>query len=677
MKRRLALICAIIMITGLFAACGKGKTEDTGTDTDKPVSTATPKPTEEVKSTPTPVPDSTTGYESEFSEAPILAEKVATGALPSIEERLPVASDVMVETMESIGKYGEALNFTYNGKTSQWAYGKVTEEPLFRFKTDGTIEPNVAKGFDVNEDATVFTIYLREGMKWSDGVNFTADDCIFFYEKMCLPGTFGKSLYECFKVTNPNTGEDSVAEFKKVNDYTFTVTFQYSKPLFLEEVAINGKWCFAPAHYHMTILPEFIGEAAAVAKATEMGYSDVAAMGKETGYYFWNVPGLPTLRPWIVEAGVPNNDCDGEYFIMRRNPYYWKVDAEGKQLPYVDELRYTRISDDSQILLKVLDGSADITSVSFVDYHVLIDNMASGGYELIEWQTTSWDAKESEIQLNQTVKDEKIRELFQNKDFRQALSIAVDREEYAELVSDGFSTPKQSSPSEGQMGYSEEWSNKWTEYDVAKAKELLEGCGLVMGSDGYYDFADGTDFILNLQTFTDSGSDKSAELIVKYYQEAGINTTYKAYDRSLLENMLASNDFDVIIGALAPADTFSIILRPDTIVPVRNYAAWYSQIGNWYSTKGAEGIAPTGDLLKLLNLFDELKAAVTSEEKEKIALEMLKLHEENIWIIGYMSSSPLLIAKNAKIMNFPENTIFCDEFRDFGIAHYNTLYFAD
>jgi peptide/nickel transport system substrate-binding protein len=666
----------IVTITlGLLAGCGG--TAGTGTvpeptkkaqePTKAPEATAAPKPTA--------IPDSKTGSKSQFTEPEEFKALVEAGKLPELEKRLPAADDVMVEYMESTGNYGGELNFTFNGKSSQWYYGKITEEALFRFKTDGTVEPNVAKGYDVNDDATVYTIYLREGMKWSDGEPFTADDVIFFYYEMCVEETFGKSLWDCFKVTDPD-GNDSIAKFEKVDDYTFTVTFEYSKPTFLENLAINGKWCFAPAHWYKEILPKFIGEEAANAKAKEMGYSDAVAMGKETGYYYWNVPGRPTLRPWVVFEDVEHNDCDGEYFVMRRNPYYWKVDEKGQQLPYINELRFLRVSDPQQTLLKILDGTVNIFAVSYTDYDVLTANMDKGGYEFVEWSSVSWADLVSQLHLNQTVKDLKKRELFQNPDFRQALSIAVDREEYAALISDGFADGRQAAPSKGAMGYSEEWATKWTEYNPEKAKELLESCGLVKGSDGYYDFKDGTDFVLNLQTFTDSGADSSAEILMKYYNDVGIQTTYKPVDRSVLDNMTTSNDHEAVLAPVSSATSVSIILRPDTLVPVRNYTPWYGAVGNWYASKGAEGVEPTGDLKKLCELYDELKGAMNAKEQEEIALKMLRLHEDNIWVIGYMESLPVLIAKDKNIRNFPENSIFCDEFRDFGIAHYQCLYFA-
>ncbi|AGC67893.1 periplasmic alpha-galactoside-binding protein AgpA [Thermoclostridium stercorarium subsp. stercorarium DSM 8532] len=673
-KRVLAVLLVAVMMVGLLPGCGQNSNNSS---TAKPTEAAqTSASNGSVKATPTPVPDSKTGSTAAFTEAPELKARVESGELPPVEKRLPDPSDVMVETMESIGTYGEAFTFTFNGKNAQWFYGKITEEPLFRFKTDGTIEPNVAKGYDVNENATEYTIYLRKGMKWSDGMPFTADDVLFFYYEMCIPETFGKSLWDCFKVKDEN-GNETIAEFEKVDDYTFKVKFQAPKPTFLEELAINGKWCFAPAHWYKQILPKFIGEAEAEKKAKEMGYSDVAAMGKETGYYYWNVPGRPTLRPWVVFENRPNNDCDGDYFVMERNPYYWKVDEKGQQLPYINELRFIKIQDPEQGLLKILDGTVDVAAVSYADYDVLYENMERGGYEFVEWASVSWADTVSQLHLNQTVKDEKKRALFQNPDFRQALSIAVDREEYAEILSEGFAQGRQAAPAEGAMGYSEEWANKWTEYNPEKAKQLLESCGLVMGSDGYYDFADGTDFVLNIQAMTDANADASAELLMKYFKEVGIKTTYKTMDRSVLENMLASNDHEAVLAPVTPASTFSIILRPDTVVPVRNYAAWYGAVGNWVASNGKEGVEPTGDLKKLCELYQQMRSAITAEEKERIALEMLKLHEKNIWIIGYMEALPTLIIKDKKIKNFPENSIFCDEFRDFGIAHFQCLYYGD
>ena len=162
----------------------------------------------------------------------------------------------------------------------------------------------------------------------------------------------------------------------------------------------------------MEILSEFIGEEAAQAKATEMGFADVAAMGKETGYYFWNVSGVPTLNPYVLSTEEGKNDVNGDYYEFVRNPYYWKVDADGQQLPYVDKMEITRISDASQGLLYVLDGTTTVASVGWQDMATLSENAESGGYRIVEWDSSSWSDLPSELQLNQTVEDEDLRALF-------------------------------------------------------------------------------------------------------------------------------------------------------------------------------------------------------------------------------------------------------------------------
>ncbi len=407
-----------------------------------------------------------------------------------------------------------------------------------------------------------------------------------------------------------------------------------------------------------------------------MGFSDVKALGKNTGYYFWNVSGIPTLNPYVLSTEEGKNDTNGDYYEFVRNPYYFKTDQAGNQLPYVDKIEYTKIAEASQELLKLLAGDLSFSFPAWKDIETVSENAESVGYTINQWPNSLWADTPSQLQLNQTVEDDTLRGLFQDVRFRHALSIAVDREEYSMLLSNGWNSATQVSPPKGTQGYSEEWASKWTEYDPEGAEKLLTEIGLVKGSDGYYDFADGNDLVLNITSFTTSGADDTYVVLKKYFDEIGIETTYQPVEIDLLNNRLTTNDFDAVLGPVAPFETVSIALRPDTLVPVRNYAAWYSQVGNWYASRGEEGYEPEGDLLKLCELYDELKAAKTPAERDSIALEMLKLHEDNMWTIGYMGASTTLIAVDSNIHNFKETSVFCDEFRGIGIAHIDTCFFA-
>ena len=197
-KKALSMLLAILMIVGILAGCGGNQT---GTETTGPAAGN----------------DATTGTDAEIAkESPMLQELVAAGEIPALEDRLPAESDVYVEleyTPEETPSYGGTLRAPNGGK---WDWGSMTEEPLFRLLDDGTVEANVAKGYDISDDGLVYTIYLREDMKWSDGTPFTATDCVYYYNYVLVAevdnetGTVTKSnttkYYDWYKTEEPADG---------------------------------------------------------------------------------------------------------------------------------------------------------------------------------------------------------------------------------------------------------------------------------------------------------------------------------------------------------------------------------------------------------------------------------------------------------------------------------------
>ena len=587
--------------------------------------------------------------------------------LPAVADRMPL--EPMVEDAEglTIGTYGGELKTS--ASSSSWTAGKIIEEGLFRFTDDGIAEPNVAKAYTVNEDFTVYTIYLREGMKWSDGAPFTAEDCVWFYNKVCLNKVDSKGVRACHK--DDVTGNPAVVE--KVDDYTFTVTFENAKYSFIEALCVDLKWHYAPKHIFEGMVDDIIAgnNDAALAKAKEIcgkEFADVSKAGKEMLYYFWNYPGIPTLNPYVLSTEAGKNDVKGTYYEYVRNPYYWKVDAQGQQLPYIDKITYTAIQNTDQSLMLLLDGTVDFQTVGMESLATIMSD-AKVAININEWSGDKWGDTGTQVHFNLSIANEKLNALFNNAAFREAVSICVDREEFAGLYSDGWLEPGQAAPAPGSQGYSEEWATKWTEYDVAKAKSLLESAGLVMGADGYYDYADGTDFALNIVSVADSGAADTYALLKVYYDAAGIKTTFRDYDRSNIDNMIMANEIECILFPVTGLGDISIALKPNSFVPgTATNVVWYGNM-----TKETA----TGDLLKLIELHEQLKVTNDTAERTEIALQMLKLHEENMWSIAYVASSPTYHAVNARIKNFPENSVWSDIYRDLGIAHVQCWYIAE
>jgi peptide/nickel transport system substrate-binding protein len=349
----------------------------------------------------------------------------------------------------------------------------------------------------------------------------TADDVLFYWEHMLIPGTFGKQLYDCYYSVDPKTGERVRGDVAKVDNYTVKITFKYSHPLFLKRLAIDNKWFFAPAHFYKTILPEFVGAAKALEIAKKWGYEDLASFGQWTGYYYWVFPERPTLRAWVAK-----NDPRGERFIMERNAYYWKTDAEGKQLPYMDRIVVDKVADQSHYLLKTLAGEINLKQFTdFTNFTVLKENENKGKFRVLRWSSAFWSS--TGLQLNLSIENEQYRKLFQDIRFREALSVAVDRNQVSQIVTNGLADPQQASVPEGLPNYQKGWGDQWTQFDQNRAKKLFDEIGLKWdGNKQYRTFADGSEInlIIYHEDTGETNKEKLQELLKNYFEQVGIKT---------------------------------------------------------------------------------------------------------------------------------------------------------
>ncbi|ROR73140.1 ABC transporter substrate-binding protein [Bogoriella caseilytica] len=637
---RKSSLVSVVVASLILAACGSNTDDSSNND-------------------PAEVAGDGPDVADDLREAPGLADMVEAGDLPPVADRLPALDDIMVEPVyEQIGEYGGSWDLPWMGQQSPWEVGKITEEALFRFTAEGDgVEPNVAKGYDVNDDYTEFTIYLREGMKWSDGEDFTARDVLFWWEHIMQPELFQRSVYDAFYSTDPDTGERTQATIEQVDDHTFTVSFAHPRVLFLERLAIDAKWMYAPAHWLEEILDEFVGDDATDAVMEEYGFADREGFYESITYYFWIWPDRPTIRAW-----KPVDDPNENRIVWERNPYYWKTDGEGNQLPYIDELVLNSVQDASHILLETMAGNFDIVRFGFEDFTTLAENQDAGNYRIYQWD---WAALGSEVlQLNQTVEDEDLRELIQDIRFREALSVAVDREELVEILTLGLGQPIQASFSEAHPYYQEGWAEQWAEFDPDRSEQLLEEIGLEKNGQ-WWTFDDGTPVTLEILQLADDGqAGRFEELLQFYFEEIGIQTNVRLVDRGSLDDAFWANEHVATtaftVGGVSPH------LRPDTLVPLSMVTPWHSQWGAYYETGGESGVEPTPEIEAMWDAWSALSSSTDVEAIESYSDEIVRLHMENQWLLGFTGHVPNLIVVNNDIVNVPEQTTIADEFRELG-----------
>ena len=591
-----------------------------------------------------------------FSEAPSLEAMVQSGDLPPVAERLP-AEPLVQEVAEETGTYGGTLRRGFLGPSDHNNYTRVVYDALVRHAPDGgEVIPHIAKGWESNDDFTQWKVFLRDGMKWSDGEPFTADDIVFWYENIVLN--------EDLSPTAPlwmQNADGSVATVEKIDDSTVQWTFGQPNTAFLLDLANKdgadksiSNLAFAPGHYLEQFHPNFVDQAELDAKVADRGF--------QTWVELFQVEALPHLsgaRP-STAAWVPDGTTVAdEVFVIKRNPYYFAVDSDGNQLPYIDEVRFTFFADKETLNLGAVGGEIDMQGrhIAMSNYPVLVENAEKSGYRVLTYP--SFGGSDAVVMFNQTYEnDPAMGELLRNKDFRIAMSHAIDREAIKELAFLGIGEARQPVPAPFHPYYpGDEHAFKYTEHDVDKANELLDGIGLTeRDSEGFRVLPNGErlDIEVGVVPAFASWAD-IGQLIVEDWADAGVRGHIEIRERTPHFAMRDSND---LMAEIWNEDTTGFPFSGQPKFDVRsNPSLVLAPLSRQYiNTNGAEGVPPAPELQKVMDIIDEAK--ISGRERQiELAKELFEIWADNVWEIGTVGLTPMVqgvIVANADLRNVPE-----------------------
>lgn len=577
----------------------------------------------------------------ELAESPMLTEMVEAGDLPPLAERLPNEPRVL-EAVETLGLYGGDLNLVQRtGRDNAWMKRTISYENLVEFNRNwDDIVPNVASNFEVSPDGTTFTFTLREGMKWSDGQPFTADDVLFWYEDVLE----NEELYPAGSTwwwMEPG-GERGVV--RKIDDYTVEFSFDEPNGLFLIGLATEngvGPTSFAK-HYASQFLPKYNDDLDQLVDAEgfdtwidlfQSKSSDLNNAGQPT---FKN-PERPVLFPWWIQNPVGDTNRS----IAVRNPYYWKVDTAGRQLPYIDRVVYDHM-DPEVMLLRVLNGEVDFADryIATLDNRAtLVDNQERGDYRFVEEVET--DMNTVMLILNLTHEDPVMREIFQNKDFRIGLSHAVNRQEIIDVVFVGQGEPWQGAPRPESRFYDEEYAKQYTEYDPDLANEFLDASGLTeRDSDGFRLRPDGERLsitveiggIVGIETFG-----PTMELVQRYWADVGVDLQLRSLEQTLWTTRVGANTYDMIVDP-GHKGLGEVIQEPRHYMPHSNNDWSNAWVAWWYNRQGVgleyDPQEPPAAAKQQLELSDQLKVTADPEDQDELMREILAIGKEEFYVIG-------------------------------------------
>jgi peptide/nickel transport system substrate-binding protein len=543
-----------------------------------------------------------------YSESPQLKQLVRKGLLPPVRKRLP-QEPLVLTPHERIGEYGGNWYRTMKGTSDIHAYTRVSNEPLLRFALnpkDGIV-PNIVKEWKFSNNYKTLRLTIRKGIRWSDGHPFTADDIIFCWEKILLNKNITPSVPACWQPGG------TPMKILKINLETVELNFAKPYPKILRLLAFRAtQWplaferngLFAPKHYLEPMMKK--SYALFEEKAHDLN------------------PERPGLTPWTIDLYKA-----GSRITAKRNPYFWKVDPEGNQLPYIDSIELEVLFQRQLLLFKAINGEIpmQLRSISFLDTTLLKEFASKGNYRVFAFDS----AFQNGIMFNLTYrKDDAYRDLFRKKKFRQAMSMAINKKLVRRLAYRNLAKmPTFSLLKHSPLATTVEHVDRNLRYDLQTARKLLDEIGLDnKDQDGFRTFPNGRPISLILEC---AGGFSAVEMVREAWSKIGIKASVKPLERTLWHKRVRVNgDHMLTYGTLS-----------DLAFPLLQIQGWYAVVpsgwendwSKWYLTKGKKGEKPPPKVRQLQQTYERIDATLAISDQRALMTEIVKNHAENVWAI--------------------------------------------
>ncbi len=589
-----------------------------------------------------------------YKEAPSLAELVKAGKLPPVDQRLP--ENPMVVSADEIGQYGGVWRRGFLGPSDFNGVNRIIYDVLVRFAPDGaTMEMKLAESVTPSADFRQWTVKLRKGAKWSDGSPLTADDIMFWYKDVIL----NKDLVPAIPSWMLNK-DGTPALVEKVDDLNVRWTFKAVNTNFMLELTTKD---YGDRQYPVFMPSKYLKQFhASYAKKEDLDRMVADAKFKTWVELFasrqspFENPDRPGMAAWVA-----SNRISEQIFTLKRNPYYIAVDKAGNQLPYIDEVQVKFFADAQALNLAAIAGELDEQErhINLLNYPVLKDNeQKAGKYRIFLWSSPGgFDAG---VIFNETyAKDPELGRLFANKDFRIAMSYAINRKQINESAFLGTGEPRQGVPKKGHPYYpGDEYAFKYTEYNPDQANKMLDSIGLAKkDADGFRLFPSGKRVLIELSVVEVFGPYRDiGTLITKDFEKVGIKVNMQIRERALHFQMRQANDLQ---AELWNQDTAGFPFTGSTKYDFRKdlygnltYGPLWKQ---WYDTSGKEGVEPPAEAKKIIELQDRAKT-VGPDEQVKIAQDLFRTWVDNMFEIGTVGLTATdqgVAVVNARLHNVP------------------------
>ena len=599
-----------------------------------------------------------------LKQSPFLDARVESGELPPVEERLPkvpkLTNDIPAAKMDyQIGQYGGTIHLVTSQPNWDADCFVMNNTPMLNSPGVEGLEvtANVFESYEVSEDQMEFTFKLREGMRWSDGEYVTMEDVRFTMEDLIYNPTFTPAFPQWMRSGASREGTPAV--FTVVDDWTFKLTFDVPYGGLVTRLSVNG-W----RGYTEWLKPSYYLKRYHIDYATDADKAEWDALcdkynipkGEDNTWVLlltqmncnnWDSTnpnkaiGFPMLNPWIMVGSTESV----KYY--ERNPYYFKVDKAGNQLPYIDKIESKYVQDMEMVQLAALAGEVDFMRESATMSNVSLykENEKAGGFKTY---MAYCHVTYNDILLNMTYDGGPgYQEMVRDVRFRKALSLALDREEMIDTLN---------------YGYADRVLYQDGRYAPDEAEALLQEMGMVKGADGFYLQPDGNPFTILIEVGAESPNIVPAsEMVVQFWRDIGINASFKRIESQLVGQKQNANELQCrIIWTSYPHWPY---MDYGLSQWGRLWQVWRDNIADYTQTKedgtieviSIKGEEPPEEVKAFYRLIDRQNSA-SLEEAIELYEEIRKSMGENYWFILTSESEKQPLVCNAKLRNITEET---------------------
>jgi peptide/nickel transport system substrate-binding protein len=585
-----------------------------------------------------------------MQETPMFADKVKSGGLPPVAERVPEQPWVVKRFAggDGPGRQGGQLNMLVSSAHDTSLMTVYSYTRLIVYDDNFKLHPDILESHDVREGRE-FTFKLRAGHKWSDGHPFTTEDFRFFWEDIANNRELSASGPAVELLVD---GKPPKVEI--IDQRTIKYSWDKPNPYFIESQSRAAPlFLFRPAHYLKKFHPRYTdpGEIAKAAKGGQQDGSWVQIFRRVDVMFNNDNVDLPSLNPWVNTTSSP-----AQRFVFVRNPFYHRIDEKGQQLPYVDRIIFT-VAATNLIPAKAGLGESDLQSryLNMRDYTFLRNSTKTSGAEVWLWELGS--GSQLALYPNLNTHDQVWRKLFRDVRFRRALSVAIDREELNQVIHIGLATPSNNTIMSRSVLFKPEYATKWAEYDPKLANKLLDELGLTKrDANAIRLLPDGRSAVIVVESQSEQTEESDAlQLIADYWKKVGIKMLVKPQTR---ENFrLRTTSGDALMTAYAGVVT--AVPTPNTspreFAPTMRGGLQWPKWGMFVESGGKQGEkCDMEPACRLLDYLDEWQNS-TDEQGRRAAWEkILQTNTDEVFSIGTVNGVRQPIVVGPKVRNVPK-----------------------